>query len=381
MRQKTILPGLSNRISFKIVYDIERKVKMGNGKQIVTLQSIFESSEWQNSNARLPLALGKDVDGNVIVLDLAWMPHLLISGVTGSGKSVCMYSIILGLLKKYSPAELKFIMADLKIVELYDFKDLPHLQCPIANSCEETLTALQWCVKEINRRYQVMKNAKCRGIYQYNADGHPKLPYIVFILDELSDLMVQEPEIAHTTEIAINNICVKGRAAGVHLIILTSRADGKVLPFSMRTVIPAHIAFKLYSADNSCIMLGQPGGEKLKGFGDMLMQLPSENTLLRCQGAYADNEMINDFIDTLIPYKTPELDPLDQSIENMESVADEIKNFIYPGDTYGFLEAVKLVIAEPDKATISHLQRNLNIGYNRAAEYMDLLRERGVIKK
>lgn len=353
---------------------------MKKGKNLVTLQSVFESSEWQNANARLPLALGKDTDGNVIVPDLARMPHLLISGVTGSGKSVCMYSIILGLLQKYSPAELKFIMADLKVVELYDFKDLPHLQCPIANSCEETLTALQWCIKEINRRYQVMKNAQCRGIYQYNADGHPKLPYIVFILDELSDLMVQEPEIAHATEIAINNICVKGRSAGVHLIILTSRADGKVLPFCIRANIPAHIAFRLYSADSSCIMLGRPGGEKLERHGDMLIQLPSENNLLRCQGAYADNEMIKDFIDTLILYKTPELDPLDQSIENMESVADEIKNFIYPGDTYGFLEAVKLVIAEPGKASISYLQRNLNIGYNRAAEYMDLLRERGVIK-
>ena len=349
-------------------------------QQIVTLESIFDSPQWQDSNARLPLALGKDVDGNVIVPDLARMPHLLISGGTGSGKSVCMNSIILSLLNKFSPDNLHLILADLKVVEFAGYQDLPHLQLPIANSCDDTLNALQWCAAEIDRRYQVMKNSKCREIYQYNADGHPKLPYIVFVLDELSDLMVQEPEIAHATEIAINNICVKGRAAGVHLIILTSRADGKVLPFSIRANIPAHIAFRLYSADSSCIMLGRPGGEKLKGFGDMLMQLPSENTLLRCQGAYADNEMIKDFIDTLIPYKTPELDPLDQSIENMEPVADEIKNFIYPGDTYGFLEAVKLVIAKPGKASTSYLQLNLKIGYNRAAEYMDLLRERGVIK-
>lgn len=353
---------------------------MQDKRKIVTLESIFESSEWQNSNARLPLALGKDTDGNVIVPDLARMPHLLISGVTGSGKSVCMYSIILGLLKKYSPAELKFIMADLKIVELYDFKDLPHLQCPIANSCEETLTALQWCVKEINRRYQVMKNAQCRGIYQYNADGHPKLPYIVFVLDELSDLMVQEPEIAHATEIAINNICAKGRAAGVHLIILTSRADGKVLPFSMRTVIPAHIAFKLYSADNSCIMLGQPGGEKLKGFGDMLIQLPSENNLLHGQGAYADYKMIKAFIEALIPCKTPEIDPFDLQIENIEDVQQDLRQYLRSSDTYGFLEAVKFVMSTGEIGT-RYLQEHLCISYNRAAEYMDLLRERGVIQQ
>ncbi len=348
---------------------------MKNDTQIVTLQSILSSPQWQNSSAKLPLAIGKDINGNVVVPDLARMPHLLISGVTGSGKSVCMYSIILGLLKKYSPAELKFIMADLKIVELYDFKDLPHLQCQIANSCEETLTALQWCVKEINRRYQVMKNAKCREIYQYNADGHPKLPYIVFILDELSDLMVNDPDLAHATEIAINNICVKGRAAGVHLILLTSRADGKVLPFSIRANIPAHIAFRLSSADSSCIMLGQPGGEKLERHGDMLMQLPSENTLLRCQGAYADYEMIKDFIDLLTPHKEKEINPLDLPIENIESEPEEIKKFICPNDTQGFLEALKFIISN-NKASTSLLQRHLHISYNRAVEYINLWQER-----
>ena len=353
---------------------------MEKDKQIVTLQSILSSPQWQNSSAKLPLAIGKDDKGGVIIADLTRLPHLLISGVTGSGKSVCMNSIILSLLNKFSPDNLHLILADLKIVEFADYKDLPHLQFPIANSNEDTLNALQWCASEIDRRYQVLKGAQCREIYQYNVHGCQKMPYIVFILDELSDLMLQNTEEADATENAINHICIKGRAAGVHLIISTSRADGKVLPFSIRANIPAHIAFRLYSADSSCIMLGRPGGEKLKGFGDMLMQLPSENTLLRCQGAYADDEMIKDFIDTLIPYKTPELDPLDQSLENMESVADEIKNFICPGDTYGFLEAAKLVIAEPDKASTSYLQRNLKIGYNRAAEYMDLLRERGVIK-
>ena len=351
---------------------------MQDTRQIVTLESIFDSPQWQNSNAQLPLALGKDVDGNVIVPDLARLPHLLISGVTGSGKSVCMYSIILGLLKKYSPTELKFIMADLKIVELYDFKDLPHLQCPIANSCEETLTALQWCAAEIDRRYQVMKNSKCRGIYQYNADGHPKLPYIVFILDELSDLMVNAPDLAHSTENAINYVCIKGRAAGVHLIVSTSRADGKVLPFSIRANIPAHIAFRLYSADSSCIMLGRPGGEKLKRHGDMLMQLPFEEKLLRCQGAYADYEMIKEYIDALVPCKTQEFDPLDLPVEDIDELDDEIKKFIRSDDTQGFLEAVKFAVST-EKAGSSYLQRHLHIGYNRAAEYVDIMRKRGII--
>ena len=352
---------------------------MEKGKKIVTLQSIFESPEWQNSNARLPLALGKDTDGNVIVTDLARMPHLLISGVTGSGKSVCMYSIILSLLNKFSPDNLHLILADLKIVEFAGYQDLPHLQLPIANSCDDTLNALQWCAAEIDRRYQVMKNAQCRGIYQYNADGHLKLPYVVFILDELSDLMLNDPDLAHATENAINYICIKGRAVGVHLIVSTSRADGKVLPFSIRVNIPAHIAFRLYSADSSCIMLGRPGGEKLERHGDMLIQLPSENNLLRCQGAYANDKMIKDFIDTLIPCKTPEIDPFDLQIENIEDVQQELRQYLCPGDTYGFLEVVKFTTST-GKAGTYYLQKHLHIGYNRAAEYMNLLRERGVVR-
>ena len=253
----------------------------------------------------------------------------------------------------------------------------PHFQFPIANSNEDTLNALQWCASEIDRRYEVLKNAQCREIHQYNSLECQKMPYIVFILDELSDLMLQNTEEADATENAINYICIKGRAAGIHLIISTSRADGKVLPFSIRANIPAHIAFKLYSADSSCIMLGRPGGEKLKRHGDMLMQLPSEEKLLRCQGAYdADYEIVN----TLVPCKPQEIDPLDLPVENMESIAEEIKKFIRSDDTQGFLEAVKFAVST-GKAGASYLQRHLHIGYNRAAKYMDLLRRRGVIKK
>ena len=353
---------------------------MQDMKKIVTLQSIFESPQWQNSSAKLPLAIGEDDKGEVIIADLARMPHLLISGVTGSGKSVCMNSIILSLLSKFSPDDLHLILADLKVVEFPQYQDVPHLQFPIANSCEETLTALQWCVAEIDRRYQVLGTFRCREIRQYNDAGYPKLPYIVFILDELSDLMVNDPDLAEAAENAISSICTKGRAVGVHLIISTQRTDGKVLPFSMRANIPAHIAFRLYSADSSCIMLGRPGGEKLKRHGDMLMQLPSEEELLRCQGAYADYEMIKEFIDALVPCKTREINPLDLPVEDINVLDDEIKNFIFPGDTYGFLKAVKIAVST-EKAGASYLQRHLHIGYNRAAEYMALLRERGVIQK
>ena len=353
---------------------------MKKTKKVVTLKSIFESPQWQNSSAKLPLAIGENDKGEVIIGDLAGLPHLLIGGMTGSGKSVCMNSIILGLLSKFSPDDLHLILADLKIVEFADYQDLPHLRFPIANSNEDTLNALQWCPSEIDRRYQVLKDAQCREIHQYNSLGYQKMPYIVFILDELSDLMVNDPDLAEAAENAISSICTKGRTVGVHLIISTSRADGKVLPFSIRANIPAHIAFRLYSADSSCIMLGRPGGEKLKRHGDMLMQLPFEEKLLRCQGAYADDKMIKEFIDALVPCKQQKIDPLDLPVENMESIAEEIKKFIRSDDTQGFLEAVKIAVST-EKAGASYLQRHLHISYNRAAEYMALLRERGVIQK
>ena len=352
------------------------EVKMQDTKQIVTLESIFDSPQWQDSNARLPLALGKDTDGNVIVPDLARMPHLLISGVTGSGKSVCMYSIILGLLKKYSPAELKFIMADLKVVELYDFKDLPHLQCPIANSCDDTLNALQWCAAEIDRRYQVMKNAPCRGIYQYNADGHPKLPYIVFILNELSDLMVNDNKLAEKVENVIVKICQKGHSVGIHIIISTVRPSNQVITNSIASNIPGRLAFRTVSNTCSKVILGEVGAEKLSGCGDMLALLPPNRDLLTIQGAYASYEDIQQSV----PHPPQTIYPLDFPADAPGDASTDFQQYLRPGDTYGFQLAVELVIST-GKATISHLRRNLKIGYNRATEYMDLLRERGVIKK
>ena len=343
---------------------------MKKNQKIVTLQSIFESPQWQNSSAKLPLAIGKDEKGELIIADLARMPHLLIGGMTDSGKSVCMASIILGLLSKFSPDDLHLVLADLKADEFHHYQDIPHLQFPIVNSCEETLTTLQWCAAEIDRRYQVMETR------QNNDVGHSKLPYIVFILNGLSVLMLNESIMAEAAENAISSICTKGHAVGIHLIISTSRVVGRALPSGIRANIPARITFKLYSEENSCLMLGRPGAEKLKGCGDMLMQLPSEEKLLRCQGAYdADYEIVN----TLVPCKPQEIDPLDLPVENMESIAEEIKKFIRSDDTYGFLEAIKFVISTGKTGT-RYLQEHLSISYNRAAEYMDLLLERGVIK-
>ena len=348
---------------------------MGNGKQIVTIQSIFESSEWQNSNARLPLALGKDINGNVVVPALTQLSHLLIAGATGSGKSVCINSIILGLLKKHSPAELNFIMADLKVVEMCDHKNLPHLQFSVLTEHKEILHSLKWCVEEIHRRYMILASSGCQQLYDYNKISNKKLPYIVFILNEFADLMVNDKKLAEKVENAIVKICQKGHAVGIHMIISTQRPSNQVITTSIARNIPSRLAFR--TASNTCnkVILGEFGTEKLSGCGDMLALLPPNRDLLTIQGAYASDEDIQQSV----PHPPQKIVPLDFPADASDDVSTDFQQYLRPGDTYGFQLAVELVIST-GKATISHLQRNLKIGYNRAAEYMDLLRERGVIK-
>lgn len=352
---------------------------MGNGKQIVTIQSIFESQEWQNSNARLPLALGKDINGNVVVPDLTHLSHLLIAGATGSGKSVCINSIILGLLKKYSPAELNFIIADLKVVEMCDYKNLPHLQFPVLTEHKEILHSLKWCVEEIHRRSMILAVSDCQQLYDYNKISNKKLPYIVFILDEFADLMVNDKKLAEKVENAIAKICQKGRAVGIHMIISTQRPSNQVITPLIARNIPSRLAFRTASNTCSKVILGEFGTEKLSGCGDMLALLPPNLDLIQIQGAYASFEYIEQIIASVTPQPPSQITPLDLPLDESEDISSDIQQYLRPGDSYGFQMAVELVIST-GKATTSHLQRNLDIGYNRAAEYMDLLRERGVIK-
>ena len=259
-------------------------------RMIVDLKSIFESPKWKNSNARLPLVIGKDENGEVVVLDLTEQQHLLIGGATGSGKSVCLNSIILGLLSKFSPDELRFIMADLKVVEMIGYTNVQHLQFPILNESEEVLQTLEWCIAEVERRYTFLADAKCKTSYDYNTKSDKKLPYIVFILNEISSLMRNDKTLAKKVEDAIVRICQKGRAAGIHLIISTSVTCKDVITTSLRSHFPAHIAFQVGSADCSKVILDKAGAEKLSGDGDMLISLPFKKELLRCQGAYSDEQ-------------------------------------------------------------------------------------------
>ena len=269
---------------------------------------------------------------------------------------------------------MNFIMADLKVVEMCDYKNLPHLQFPVLTEHKEILHSLKWCVEEIHRRSMILAASDCQQLYDYNKISNKKLPYIVFILDELADLMVNDNKFAEKTENAIAKICQKGHFVGIHMIISTARPSNQVITTSIASNIPGRLAFRTVSNTCSKVILGEFGAEKLSGCGDMLALLPPNQDLIQIQGAYAS---VEDIQQSVPPPQEIVLE--DFSIDDSEDISSKLQQYLRPGDTYGFQMAVELVIST-GKATISHLKRNLKIGYNRAAEYMDLLRERGVIK-
>ncbi|MBO5792577.1 MAG: DNA translocase FtsK [Lentisphaeria bacterium] len=271
------------------------------------------------------MALGKDINGNVVVPDLTQLSHLLIAGTTGSGKSVCINSIILGLLKKYLPAELNFIMADLKVVELCDYKNLPHLQFSVLTEHKEILQSLKWCVEEIHRRSMILASSGCQQLYDYNKISNKKLPYIVYILDELADLMVNDNKLAKKIENAIAKICQKGHSVGIHMIISTARPSNQVITASIARNIPSRLAFRTVSNTCSKVISGEFGAEKLSGCGDMLALLPPNQDLIQIQGAYASFEYMEQIIASVTPQPPSQITPLDLPLDESEDISSDIQ--------------------------------------------------------
>ena len=341
---------------------------MYNTARIVTLQSVFESPQWQNSSAKLPLAVGRNNDGEAVVLDLARLPHLLIAGMTGSGKSVCMDSIILSLLSKFSCDELNFILADLKVVEFEQYRDIKHLKFPVLSEPADVLNALKWCVAEMNRRYMVLANAGCKTNSQYNAAGYGKMPYIIFVLDELSDVMLGDKKAASSAEKAICKICQRGRAAGIHLVISTQRPSKKVVTPQIAANIPSCIVFKMLARDGMCF-IENGMTEQLEDSGDMIFMSFGNTNCQYVRGAFASEQTKSRIIDSV----------KSDSVQESDTVSSETRKYFREGDNQEFLRVLSWALEEPGKITPSYLQRVLEIGYNQAAEYMDILRERGVI--
>jgi S-DNA-T family DNA segregation ATPase FtsK/SpoIIIE len=362
----------------------------------VFFRDLIESPEFQHGKQALPLILGKDVSGESMIYDLAKMPHLLIAGATGAGKSVCMNSILTGLLMKHSPDDLRMILVDPKTVEFHSYNNLPHLVVPVITNAKKVALGLKWAIDEMERRFKWFRMAGVRDLPGFNArvvqkqeelfgeaevidpsrqkDQIPeKLPYIVIVIDELADLMaVAQAEI----EAGIARLAAKSRAAGIHMILATQRPDVKVITGTIKANFPVRIAFKVSQKVDSRTILDRMGADTLLGKGDMLVLPPGSDKLIRSQGAFTSDGEIDRVTNFCKEQSKPEfITEIHEKIEKPTSDLPEMDS----GEDDEILEQAIEVIRQTKRASTSSLQRRLRIGYTRAARVMDLLEERGMI--
>ena len=258
----------------------------GASRKAVFTHSVMESPAWTDSDAAIPLVVGVDNSGQPVVIDLATAPHILISGSTGTGKSVCMNTFVASMLFRFTPDELKLVMIDPKVVEFDVYRKLPHLATPVINDCGAAVEALQRIVGDVERRYALLAQNGAKTIREFNGNAvnRPKLPYLVVIIDELGDLMMSE--VRQEAEKAIVSIAQKGRAAGIHLIVATQRPSTGIITGIIKANFPTRICFQVRSSDDSKLVLDAAGAEKLLGQGDMLLMQPLSSELKHMQGAY-----------------------------------------------------------------------------------------------
>ncbi len=338
--------------------------------ELVTLKSILTSGAMEKSKSKLTVTLGLDVSGKPIVTDIGRMPHMLIAGSTGSGKSVLLHSFVTTLLFRCSPSEVKFIFIDPKRVELPQYNEIPHLLTPVIVDPEKALPSFRWAISEMNRRYRLFENARARNINAYNElSGFQALPYILIVVDELADLMVMAPV---EVEKSICRLAQMSRATGIHLILATQRPSVDVLTGLIKANIPCRIAFNVTSQVDSRVIIDQPGAEKLLGRGDMLYVPPDASKPTRIQGAFVSDRELTGLIRFLKQsqvtpeYKMEVIQYEDAAVEKSE-----------PEDSL-FDEAVQIV-CEHRRASASLLQRRLRIGYARAARILDEMESRGIV--
>ncbi len=389
-------------------------------KTTVIVRDLFESEEWRNTKAKIPFALGKDVYGHPIVADLAEMPHLLIAGSTGSGKSVCINAIITSLLYRFSPDQLRFVMIDPKVVELQHYNSLPHLVVPVITDPKKVILALRWVVNEMEKRYQIFARVGVRNINSFNSrpknklapPAEPELPlmakkekvepgaegfavevdeeivvprdddivipeklsYIVVIIDELADLMLVAPA---DVEMAIARITQMARAAGIHCIVATQRPSVDVITGVIKANITARIAFQCAAKVDSRTILDAMGADKLLGKGDMLYLPPGSGKLIRAQGALITDQEITSIVEFIAKQAKPSYE-----MEIHQQLSQPASSF---EDESGIDEDEELiqqcieVIRSEQKASVSLMQRRLRLGYTRAARIMDELENRGIV--
>ena len=364
-------------------------------RETVSLKDIISSKEFENSKAALTMALGKDIQGKPVCVDLHKLPHLLVAGTTGSGKSVAVHSMIVSLLYKHDIDHLKFLMIDPKMLELSTYEGLPHLLHPVVTDMNEAKSVLHWCVQEMERRYRFMMDLNVRNIQSYNkqikknkdeginavyspTEGnneryHEKLPYIVVVVDEFADMM---QTVGKKVEDLITRLAQKARAAGIHLILATQRPSVNVITGLIKANIPTRIGLKVSSNIDSRTILDSMGAEQLLGLGDMLFRGSGTNILQRIHGAYVSEGEITKISDFLREQKR------NNEMESilLEDDEPEEQNEINETSDELYNEAVNIV-KETKKTSISFLQRKLKIGYNRAANLIEAMEAKGILSE
>jgi len=398
--------------SVRILAPIPGKAAVGvevpNQKSVpVGMREILESEDWVHAKAELPIALGKDVSGKPLVSDLAKMPHLLIAGATGSGKSVCINSIVASILYSKSPKDVRLIMVDPKVVELKIFNTLPHMLIPVVTEPKKVPGALKWLLSEMEQRYQIFAKANVRNLVGFNnrkkdpkaAEFPPveqqaelagvaeeieipeRLPYIVAIVDELADLMMIAPA---EIETSIARLAQLARAAGIHLIIATQRPSVNVITGVIKANLPSRIAFQVASQVDSRTILDGKGAETLIGRGDMLFSPPGTSKIVRAQGAFVADEEVHEIVEFLKKNGPPQYaQSVQQQIDRAAKEDDEDEDGEVDDEDMGddgelFAQAFD-VLKSTRRASTSMMQRRLRIGYNRAARIMDLMEQKGIV--
>jgi S-DNA-T family DNA segregation ATPase FtsK/SpoIIIE len=389
-------------------------IELANSRKVtVTLRELLHSPDWDEGKgrAKIPLALGKDVYGKAIVTDLAQMPHLLVAGTTGSGKSVCINALVASMLFRFTPEELRFIMIDPKMVEMQVYNSLPHLALPVVVDLKKVLLALRWLIDEMERRYKIFARAGVRNIASFNArplkkkgidldseeeDLSPakrvaadrvaeikvpredelvipdKIPYIVVIIDELADLMQTAPA---DVETAIARITQMARAAGIHLIVATQTPRADVITGVIKANIPSRIAFQVASKIDSRVILDENGADRLLGQGDMLYLPPSASRLIRAQGVLVTDDEIRRLVEFVSAQSPPAFDTeMQEKLQSVTPSEEEVTE-----EDEELVEKCLEIIRQEKRASTSLLQRRLRLGYTRAARIVDILEQRGIL--
>ena len=358
----SVIPG-KNTVGIEIPNEV---------RESVALREIISNERFQKRENKLPIALGKNISGLPVVGDLTSMPHLLIAGTTGSGKSVCINTIIVSLLYKLDPDICKFILIDPKMLELSAYEGIPHLLTPVITDAKKATAALGWTVKEMNSRYNLMSRVGVRNIDSYNQKHKLKMPYIVVVVDEMSDLMmVAGKEI----ENYIQKLSQMARAAGIHIIMATQRPSVDVITGTIKANFPTRVSFQVSSKIDSRTILGEQGAEQLLGKGDMLF-MSSANRIIRIHGPYVSEKEIEQITSVLRAQGEPDyINEITDAITN-DTLKTENSN-----DSDELYEQAIEIIKKEGKASTSFLQRKLQIGYNRAARIIDMMEEKGIVSK